>query len=133
MDDSGIISFFWNAPCEIQEVLATGVELLPFSKVKDIFKEQVLINTALDDNAVKTKITIDEVKLGLMRIKSNVSETGYMLVPVWDFFGYRVNKYNDSTELNVDENNQCTLDEYGYSYLTINALDGTAIDRSLGY
>ena len=68
----------------------------------------------------------------MMKIKL-ADGIGYMYVPVWDFFGYSVNTYTDNTQLVLDKNNQKTFDEFGKSYITINALDGSIIDRALGY
>ena len=33
----------------------------------------------------------------------------------------------------LNKNEELILNEYGYSFLTINAIDGSIIDRSLGY
>ena len=33
----------------------------------------------------------------------------------------------------MDDNNQRVIQNPNYSYMTINALDGTVIDRDLGY
>ena len=58
---------------------------------------------------------------------SKDAHTG-LLVPVWDFFGTR------KTETEYDgESYSDTTDYPTWSYLTINAVDGSIIDRSLGY
>ena len=44
----------------------------------------------------------------------------YQLIPVWDFFGRRI--LNDQV-----------YDQYNNALLTINAMDGTVIDRQYGY
>ena len=56
-----------------------------------------------------------------MRVKEkNVGDSG-VLVPVWDFFGTQA--FDD-----------ITIGQDGYqSLLTINAVDGSIIDRDLGY
>ena len=50
-----------------------------------------------------------------------------MLVPVWDFFG------NYERTLNEGEGPADKDTERYNSLLTINAVDGTVIDRGLGY
>jgi hypothetical protein len=82
-------------------------------------------------------IRIDRVVLGYARVKLS-GGSGYALVPAWDFFGSDVyrQKYNDGTA--NDTNIIYSLEQdgaasYCKSYLTINAIDGSVIDRSLGY
>lgn len=48
------------------------------------------------------------------------------LIPVWDFYGYNIveNAHTEETE----------KEEYlGHSQLTVNALDGSIINRIMGY
>lgn len=50
------------------------------------------------------------------------------MVPVWDFLGTKVIDHNNTGEAYTDS--------FGGPYescLTINAMDGTVIDRDLGY
>ena len=135
VDDTGIVKFTWVAPAEIKELLATNVQLLPFEEIQSIFREYIYIKGAYaeDENIISRQTTITEIKLGLMQVQSTQSDTGYLLIPVWDFYGYDVNTYSDDTKLKLDENNQLTEVKYNVSYLTINAIDGSIIDRSLGY
>jgi hypothetical protein len=58
-----------------------------------------------------------------------------MMIPVWDFFGEYVSKFKDkdSTFMPLNANNELITMQYGYSFLAINAIDGSIIDRSLGY
>ena len=135
VDDTGIVKFTWVAPAEIKDVLATNVELLPFEEIQNIFRDYIYIKGAYDEaeDITSRQTTISEVKLGLMQVQSTQSDTGYLLVPVWDFYGYDVNTYSDSSKLVLDESSQLTIVNHNTSYLTINAIDGSIIDRSLGY
>ncbi len=57
-----------------------------------------------------------------------------MYVPVWDFFGSCIEKYDKTVvDSNYNENNEYIEKTFGHSYLTINAIDGSIIDRNLGY
>ena len=70
-----------------------------------------------------------EIRLGYMRIYDPGADTSTgLLVPVWDFFGYC-----DLTDTYDGEVYSYTNAERKASFLTINAADGTVIDRSLGY
>jgi hypothetical protein len=136
VDDTGIINFEWNGPSKITEILTDRIELLEFSKIQDIFKRNIIIQNLYKEEGVQSlSVNIDEVKLGMMRIKSPDSPTGYMMIPVWDFFGEYVSKFKDkdSTFMPLNANNELITMQYGYSFLAINAIDGSIIDRSLGY
>jgi hypothetical protein len=47
---------------------------------------------------------------------------------VWDFFGTLTTRYEENGEQKTN-----TLKDAGQVWLTINAIDGSIIDRSLGY
>ena len=72
----------------------------------------------------------------MMRIKEKDKDS-YLLIPVWDFFGSCTDKYPDDYEdvmqIGLDDNNEITYKEFARSLLTINAIDGSVIDRGLGY
>lgn len=72
---------------------------------------------------------IDRIVLGYARIyePSTDAHTG-ILIPVWDFFGSMTSEseYNGETESNTSK-------DPNESFLTINAVDGSIIDRNLGY
>lgn len=69
------------------------------------------------DEELKREIKVDSVKLGYAIISEEGTFDTGLLVPVWDFNG----TVNDSGR--IDET----------SIMTINAIDGTVIDRGLGY
>ena len=60
-----------------------------------------------------------------MRIsEANDFQSG-LLVPVWDIIGTKKYKYNTKSNDENGENEE--------SLMTINAIDGTVIDKQLGY
>ena len=72
---------------------------------------------------------IKDVRLGYTRIYDpGADNTTGLLVPVWDFFGSR--------EIHTEYEGEAieyTIGDKSMSHLTVNAVDGTIIDRSLGY
>lgn len=114
---------------QIGEKQVENVELKPFSEISEIFRQMILIKNADMEYDQTSKLTIDRVTLGYMRVYDPGADasTG-LLVPVWDFFG--------------QEEGQCTIEGETTpfsqnnpegSFLTINGADGTVINRSLGY
>ena len=72
-------------------------------------------------------VQIDRITLGYMRVYEPASDSrSGVLVPVWDFFGSR-ELVTNSTDAGY------TYHTPGESWLTVNAVDGTVINRALGY
>jgi hypothetical protein len=126
VDDSGIVEMTWSAPYKIAETITPSAAMLSFSEIQDIFRKMIVVNMKnLSDN--KTDLNISEVRLGLARITEQNNLASGLLVPVWDFFGTAVYHYKTGELQTYRENVP------GESYLTINAIDGSIIDRNLGY
>lgn len=71
---------------------------------------------------------IDKVRLTLMRVRSNDSLSDGTIIPVWDFYGTVSAHAADAQHSNL------VSDELHYGVvLSINAIDGTVVDRALGY
>lgn len=103
--------------------------LLPFAEIQNIFKEMIIkkYQDWMEDNDdMKIDFQINEVRLGYMRVRDKGNAQEATMVPVWDFMGTRKITYG-SEEVFYDENSAFE------SALTINALDGTIIDRGSGY
>ena len=74
-------------------------------------------------------LTENSVMLGLMRIMEKDNPDTGLLIPVWDFFGdVTVEHTDDSGQKRTD----ISTDSY-QSLLTINAIDGSIIDREIGF
>lgn len=108
IDDTGVVGFIWENPTEITSTLSDNVPLLNFDEIVGKAKDFIFYKnyTAYGSTA---HITISEIKLNMMRIMRQDKPGEYLIVPVWDFMG----------------NNQ--------SYVTINAIDGSNINRDWGY
>lgn len=123
IDDTGIIEFYWSSPYTEPEVVTDSTKLLTFPQIQQVFEKMIIVkNSSNDDNTTAVQIDIDTAQLGLMRIIDPDQQNTGILIPVWDFFGtitYKNEKKQWSNPLD--------------SVLTINAVDGTIIDRSVGY
>ena len=140
VDDSGILQFVWRSPSEIVNVLTESIALLPFEEIKEIFKQQILSQQVWqeeDSEAIYRTVYIENITLGMMRVINPERRDEYLMIPVWDFFGYYSDKYPDGyknkQQLGIDKNNEDVDHDFAKSMLTINAYDGTIIDRGAGY
>lgn len=123
VNDNGIAGFFFEAPTKITETVVENASLKSFDEIKGIFEKMVAIANAsqADDEPMKTKITVGQVVLGYTRISEKDSFHTGLLVPVWDFIGTVA--VTDGKETGTEKK----------SILTINAIDGSVINRTLGY
>lgn len=125
-DEDGLVSFYWSDPYELEDLSAEYVFLLPFSDIRNIFEEMIIKKEK--DNFIEEgdslEINIDKVCLNYMRIREKNSTEG-TLIPVWDFFGTQI--YKSNGQVSYIQNSVYE------SIFTINAMDGTIIDRNFGY
>lgn len=121
VDAAGVSYFLYNSPYEIRETVYENVTLLPFPEIQSIFERMVpVVNNFYDEYGRECRMNIHEVKLGLMRITEQNSKDTGLIIPVWDFMG-------------TYEEEGTFFDDAYTSLLTINAVDGSIIDRGLGY
>lgn len=137
----GVLCFAWTAPSTQPVVQQPQSALLPFEEIASIANTmlpEVIVGpketplTKLDQyNGFDTRMDVDitKVSLSLMRIRDKGSLQG-TIVPVWDFWG--TSDWYDA------EPNAYGYQEKGMNYeyrpmLTLNAVDGTVVNRQLGY
>ena len=120
VNDSGIVGLDYNAPLEITETVVDQSNLKNFDEIKAAFEKMVMITNAKTDSELDSGVMVEihRVVLGYARISEADSYDTGLLVPVWDFQGKVTNEYGS---------------EFADSVMTINAIDGSIIDRSLGY
>lgn len=124
VDDTGIVRFEWYYPSAVTSMLSEQVTLLPFDDIAARAKENIFYKnyTAYDSTA---DIYITNIQLNLMRIMRKDKPGEYMLVPVWDFIGNVKQSF---------EGEEPKLSSFtNRSYVTINAIDGSWINRDWGY
>ena len=136
VDNEGIIGLTYSSPTKIVDTLNENVSLLPFDEIINRFKQQIIIGGSwrIREHIISRRLLIDRIELGMARISIRDKPDEYMYVPVWDFFGSCIEKYDKTVvDSNYNENNEYIEKTFGHSYLTINAIDGSIIDRNLGY
>ncbi len=109
----GKMKWVYLSPYLLGETLAEDTQLLPFDKIIGIARLLLPLSHQYREKVLdKLRYTVDRITFGYTRVKQRNNPNEYMLVPCWDFF-------------NAEQ-----ADE---SLLTINAIDGTVIDRDFGY
>ena len=78
-----------------------------------------LVSYEREGTGAKARIT--DIRLGYLRVMRPDQPDTLTLIPVWDFYG------------SVTFNGSYVQNWACHSWLTINAIDGTVIDRQYGY
>jgi beta-lactamase regulating signal transducer with metallopeptidase domain len=128
IDDAGIAQISWETPCKAVRTVNGNVALLSTDKIKNIFRKQILYRFA-ENTTSKELVTINDVRLGYMVIPVKGDLTRLQTIPVWDFIGPFTSDPEEIKEA-ADRGRDFTDPR---SYLTLNAIDGSVIDRGLGY
>ena len=133
--DGKVVALNWYNAIEITGTENENVALLPFDEVLDVFKKQIFRSIYLD-NAENGKpesrdcMVITRICLSYMKVKKKDAPNERYLLPVWDFMGYNYNP--DFPHSDADLIGRKSWFTY-QSLLTINAIDGSVIDRDAGY
>ena len=121
--DGTILGMAWLGPLIETEVVADTTILLPFEEVMDIFARQVNRLFSYEEN-IGGALVVDDVQLGLFRIREQGDMESGLLVPVWFITGeYRYASHPE--EVNLYDNLSPVA--------VINAIDGSIIDVRNGY
>lgn len=135
VNEDGVVYFSWQNPYSEPEIQTADAQLMSFSDVSDIFAKMIMVKNSnqkvineKNGFVVINNIDIDKVSLNMMRIRDKNNYEQGLLVPVWDFWGTISYELEDEAYRDVVYNGK-----YYSIHLTVNAIDGTIIDRELGY
>lgn len=127
VNNQGVLKFMWQNPGTITDTINPNVALLPWEDIKEKAIQQFSIKDIdlylMGYDQERISISISKITLGMMRVAKKDSMEEYMYIPVWDFFGHYI----------IERDNSDSYSERACSMLTINAIDGSIIDRGLGY
>ena len=133
--DGRVVALNWYNAIEIGGTENENVALLPFDEVLDIFKKQVFRSIYLDyaENGKPESrdcMVITRICLSYMKVKKKDAPDERYLLPVWDFMGYTYNPDYPRSDADLIGTKSWFLYQ---SLLTVNAIDGSVIDRDAGY
>ena len=117
--DEGITSFSWMNRMQEGEILQENVEMISFEKVQSIIEEQIMMKHA-DTKDIEVRQKVVSVDLGLMCVRKPNDNSSFTMVPVWDVY-------------EIWEEAIIESDLWADTELTINAIDGSIINRGYRY
>ena len=118
VDDRGVSFLNWKYPTYSDGIISGNVPLLDFEEIKEIFCNQVFYHQFYYGEEGNLDIYIDKITFSYFVQPVKDSNDEYIAIPVWDFINEASGEYNSGR---------------ASTYLTINAIDGTVINRDLGY
>lgn len=127
VDQGRVVNAEWIDPWDVGERLQQDAPLLSFQAIMDIFGTISPLSIQHQEGDTEAQALtyanswhITEIRLGYMPVLLKNSSGQWALRPVWDFFGIRTSAFTYD-------------DQPGNVALTIDAIDGTVIDRYYGY
>ena len=121
--DGRILGMAWLGPLQETEVVSGTTTLLPFEEIMDIFARQVNRVFSYEEET-DGSLTVDDVQLGLFRIREKGDMESGLLVPVWFITGaYQYANHPEEVHLYDDLS----------PIAVINAINGSIIDVRNGY
>jgi hypothetical protein len=137
VDDTGVADFEWVSPMRVLDTMTGNVQMLPWDEIYGVFTKMIVTSNAWavskESGNTKCTFTVARITLGLSRISAKDRPDEYMLVPVWDFIGYHTIENPRMSQADMAEQAKNMSAMLGMSTLTINAVDGSIIDRGFGY
>lgn len=131
VDDEGICYLKYENPYDLGPVIQSDCKLLPFSQIMDIFSKVGLLSIQhleRSEDLLENTMDVYKIQLGYMAVRQPDHIDAYYYIPVWDFYAHRV-LYGTGGYAHGKDFPKI----WGLSELTINAIDGTIIDRKYGY
>lgn len=134
VENNKVIALNWYNVYGITGTENENVTLLPFEQILEKFKKQVYYSIYLDppeagEEEAEMVMVVEHIRLSYMRVKKPDSDESYLL-PVWDFLGYDYNPAYPHAEHDLIGTKTWFSHQ---SLLTVNAIDGSILDRNKGY
>lgn len=138
--NDGVEYMYWSNPSTITATLNENVKLLPFSEIIERFQQQIQYHSIpiLNDQPMETKkrtVHIDRIVLGMMSVRKKNYPDTILMIPTWTFFGTGEVEYTEPFRDGYT-GQQTTIEKVeipAYSYLILNAIDGSVINPKYGY
>ena len=132
IDESGIRDFEFRAPYKVIQTIEKDAKIIDLNMAISKFENRIRHLFIAQAPVYPFNINIHTIKLGLSRIMN--IDGSYLLVPTWDFMG-NIQYFNDGlrSESEIDLNlNEESLSP-AYCIISVNALDGSIIDKAQGH
>lgn len=105
VDNHGIADVYWLGNTEITDVRAENVQLMEFEEIMQRVQQQLFVeynlwsNPDLDSSQfVHYLCSIDRIALSYYRILDKDAVNGFLLIPVWEFFGKTKLTYSEEIQ-----------------------------------
>ena len=138
--DDGVEFLYWANPSKMTATLNENVALLPFDEIVDRFVQQIQYHSTpiQSDRSQEIKrrtVHIDRIVLGMMQVRKKNYPDIIQMIPTWTFFGTAEIEYKEPFRdpRTGEQRTVETVEIPAYSYLILNAIDGSEINPKFGY
>lgn len=130
--DDGIQKVTLRNPYDIGGIQTEQVKLMDFGSIIKIYEQMMEVSNAdIVNYEAKRTYHIRDIKFGYTRIYDPAADNDAgLLVPAWDFFG---GFDSETSEEDGGYTSKNSGERSPQSFMTINAIDGSVINRGLGY
>lgn len=136
VDANGVSGLYWSAPLKFERELQSSVELMEFDRIGQIITDAVqrtcfenaipnsMDSTEFANLIILNDFAVTDIELGYAMMKEKNKEGYFILIPAWFI------SYDAHLEYTYEEE---PLDYHANRALAINAVDGSIINRDVGY
>ncbi len=136
IDSGGFRDVYWSSYTKYVENVSDDVPLKDFDSIREVFENYCRYkfawtyrNDALAGDATPAvTLNVKRIEMNLMVIPEKDDLDSYVTVPVWDFIADMTIDGDTMTQEGFADPGQTNI-----SIMTINAIDGTVINRVQGY
>ncbi len=129
--ENGLEGLTYTSPATVVNTESENVALMPFEQIQETFRKQILLRPTWSELEQTTKVyaKLDRAVLTMVKVAKKDSPDEYRMIPAWDFCGNFKRAYIESGK----EKESSLSNFYFRSFLTLNAVDGSVIEKERGY
>ena len=145
VDDKGVSAFYWYGHSPLRNEAVESIIPFDFEKVIHRSKSQLALMgaerfmTPMDNGVRKIEYRISRISLEYNRVYQKNSNQGFLYIPVWNLYGEKITTYDETyidqqnAELGLQTPYVMVESISDIPVLSVNAVNGTVIDRIKGY
>lgn len=135
IDGNGIYGLEWYAPQQLVKKEQENTVLLPWEKIVGIMEKNLEVRNLWEEESevISRRLEINRIVLSYMNVRKESDFSATYYIPVWDVIGTMVYCYEENYAPEYDgwilDENQERIAYENCSVLTVNAIDGSVIER----
>lgn len=127
--DNGPTNFYWSGHAKITGTVKENVSLMPFETIFETFRQNIFLSTLwpaadmIKEGVTAYPFVITHIDLCMAAVPQKDALGEYLLVPVWNFYGYQDYPDNEIAMMMGQQSERMNV------LMTVSAVDGTMLHR----